>query len=122
MVSCSVIRLNLSEQQNPVVLFRDSRRGLRRGLRRDTEAAQEIAVHVARGRGRRRVRCADDQAPYKEAMPLAVARTDLQDKSGSEFDPACVEAFLSRWDEVVAIATAQTGAPSHTAPAVTAPG
>src|SRR5579871_5852331 len=47
MVSCSVIRLNLSEQQHPVVLFPDSYRGPRRGRRRDSEAAQEIAVHVA---------------------------------------------------------------------------
>ncbi len=42
--------------------------------------------------------------PYKEAMPLAAARQYLQDKKGHEFDPACVDAFLSRWDEVAAIA------------------
>jgi putative two-component system response regulator len=53
--------------------------------------------------------------PYKEAMPLMAARTYLQDKSGSEFDPACVQAFLSRWDDVVAIATAQVPAPRPTA-------
>jgi putative two-component system response regulator len=49
--------------------------------------------------------------PYKEAMPLELARAYLQEKAGSEFDPACVEAFLSRWDEVVTIAAAQ--APPH---------
>lgn len=43
--------------------------------------------------------------PYKEAMPLAAARDYLMEKSGYEFDPACVGAFLSRWDEVIAIAT-----------------
>jgi putative two-component system response regulator len=43
--------------------------------------------------------------PYKEAMPLPAARQYLSDKKGREFDPACVDAFLSRWDEVVAIAT-----------------
>jgi len=42
--------------------------------------------------------------PYKEAMPLLAARQYLEDKKGREFDPACVDAFLSRWDEVVAIA------------------
>lgn len=42
--------------------------------------------------------------PYKEAMPLETARNYLEDKKGIEFDPACVDAFLSRWDEVTAIA------------------
>ena len=42
--------------------------------------------------------------PYKEAMPLEAARRYLEDKKGREFDPACVDAFLSRWDEVEAIA------------------
>jgi len=42
--------------------------------------------------------------PYKDAMPLSAARQYLWDKKGREFDPACVDAFLSRWDEVVAIA------------------
>ena len=43
--------------------------------------------------------------PYKEAMPLAAARNYLMEKSGYEFDPTCVDAFLSRWDEVTVIAT-----------------
>jgi putative two-component system response regulator len=42
--------------------------------------------------------------PYKEAMPLEAARQYLEEKKGREFDPACVDAFLSRWDEVAAIA------------------
>jgi len=42
--------------------------------------------------------------PYKEAMPLEAARRYLEEKKGREFDPACVDAFLSRWDEVAAIA------------------
>jgi putative two-component system response regulator len=45
--------------------------------------------------------------PYKEAMPLLTAREYLQNRKESEFDPACVDAFLSRWDEVVSIATAR---------------
>lgn len=44
--------------------------------------------------------------PYKEAMPLADARRHLEDSKGREFDPACVDAFLSRWDEIAAIAAA----------------
>ena len=43
--------------------------------------------------------------PYKEAMPLAAARELLEAKRGHEFDPACVDAFLSRWHDVVAVAT-----------------
>jgi putative two-component system response regulator len=49
--------------------------------------------------------------PYKEPMPLPVARDYLVENKGRQFDPACVEAFLSRWNEVVAIATGQTAAP-----------
>src|SRR6202022_911660 len=45
--------------------------------------------------------------PYKEAMPLQAARDYLEEKKAREFDPACVDAFLSRWDEVLAICTAQ---------------
>ena len=41
--------------------------------------------------------------PYKEAMPAEAARAYLEAKTGVEFDPACVEAFLARWDDVVAI-------------------
>jgi putative two-component system response regulator len=58
--------------------------------------------------------------PYKEAMPLAVARAYLEEKAGCEFDPACVEAFLSRWDDVVAIATAQAALPRQAAQAFAA--
>nr|WP_167406720.1 HD domain-containing phosphohydrolase [Bradyrhizobium forestalis] len=45
--------------------------------------------------------------PYKEPMPLEVARAYLAENAGRQFDPACVEAFLSRWDEVVEIAAGQ---------------
>jgi putative two-component system response regulator len=45
--------------------------------------------------------------PYKEAMSLQAARDYLEEKKQREFDPTCVEAFLSRWDEVVEIYTAQ---------------
>jgi putative two-component system response regulator len=45
--------------------------------------------------------------PYKEAMPLQAARQYLEDKKGYEFDPACVDAFVSRWDDVVRICAGQ---------------
>lgn len=48
--------------------------------------------------------------PYKEPMPLEVARNYLVENQGRQFDPACVEAFLSRWDEVVEIAAGQQAA------------
>jgi putative two-component system response regulator len=36
-------------------------------------------------------------------MPLNVARDYLVENQGRQFDAACVEAFLSRWEEVVEI-------------------
>ncbi len=45
--------------------------------------------------------------PYKEAMPLPTVRQYLEEKKEREFDPACVDAFISRWDEVVSICTGQ---------------
>src|SRR6185312_10224605 len=48
--------------------------------------------------------------PYKEAMPVSDARSYLLDKRGYEFDPACVDAFLSRWDQVMAIAIGRSAA------------
>ena len=51
--------------------------------------------------------------PYKEAMPLLKAREYLEDKKEIEFDPACVDAFLSRWDEIVEICAAQNVTPSR---------
>ena len=42
--------------------------------------------------------------PYKPAWPLEKARTFIEDGAGRHFDPACVAAFFSRWDEIVAIA------------------
>ncbi len=49
--------------------------------------------------------------PYKEPMPLAVARDYLVENKARQFDPACVDAFLSRWTDVEAIATGQNAAP-----------
>lgn len=49
--------------------------------------------------------------PYKDAMPLSAARDYLSQKRGYEFDPACVDAFLARWDEVTTIATGKSAAP-----------
>ena len=42
--------------------------------------------------------------PYKPAWPLEKARALIVDGTGKHFDPACVEAFFSRWNEIVAIA------------------
>ncbi|AWN44982.1 two-component system response regulator [Methylobacterium terrae] len=43
------------------------------------------------------------QRPYKAAMPLDLARSCIEQESGRHFDPACVAAFLSRWDDIVAV-------------------
>jgi putative two-component system response regulator len=42
---------------------------------------------------------------------LAAARQYLEHGKEREFDPACVDAFLSRWEEVVEISTAQKVTP-----------
>src|ERR1700761_4178611 len=55
--------------------------------------------------------------PYKEPMPLDVARNYLVEHQGRQFDPACVDAFLSRWDEVVEIAAGQQATPYQKAEA-----
>ena len=49
--------------------------------------------------------------PYKEPMPLMDARDYLVANRARHFDPDCVDAFLSRWDEVATIATTQSLAP-----------
>lgn len=40
---------------------------------------------------------------YKPAWPLEKARAHLEAEAGRHFDPACVAAFLSRWDDIVAL-------------------
>ncbi|HJE25773.1 MAG TPA: HD domain-containing protein [Methylorubrum populi] len=40
---------------------------------------------------------------YKPAWPLDKARAHLEAEAGRHFDPACVAAFLSRWDDIVAL-------------------
>lgn len=47
---------------------------------------------------------------YKKGWPLEKARDHLVANAGSHFDPACVRAFLSRWDDVVAL---MRDRPSH---------
>lgn len=41
--------------------------------------------------------------PYKKAWPLDAARSFIIEQRGLHFDPACVDAFLGAWDEVLAI-------------------
>ncbi|MEH3145714.1 MAG: HD domain-containing protein [Methylobacterium frigidaeris] len=41
--------------------------------------------------------------PYKPGWPLERARRFLEEQAGSHFDPTCVSAFLSRWDEIVGL-------------------
>jgi len=41
--------------------------------------------------------------PYKKAWSIEDATQLLRDGKGKHFDPACVEAFLSEWDEVLEI-------------------
>ncbi len=41
--------------------------------------------------------------PYKPAWEIERAVVLLREEAGRHFDPACVEAFLARWDEVLEI-------------------
>jgi response regulator RpfG family c-di-GMP phosphodiesterase len=41
--------------------------------------------------------------PYKAAWPLERAEAFVRDGAGSHFDPACVEAFFSAWDDVLSV-------------------
>lgn len=43
------------------------------------------------------------QRPYKEAWTVERARNFLVEGKGSHFDPACVDAFLTAWDEAMII-------------------
>lgn len=43
------------------------------------------------------------ERPYKRAWPMEDARRLLEEGKGQHFDPACVEAFLTEWDEVLEI-------------------
>ena len=43
------------------------------------------------------------ERPYKPAWSLEAVRGHLVENSGTQFDPACVESLLSRWDAVEAL-------------------
>ncbi len=43
------------------------------------------------------------ERPYKRAWPAEDARAYLVAERGKHFDPACVDAFLGHWEEVLAI-------------------
>jgi putative two-component system response regulator len=40
------------------------------------------------------------ERPYKPAWSLEAVRHHLIENSGTQFDPACVESLISRWDQV----------------------
>lgn len=50
------------------------------------------------------------ERPYKAAWPVDKAYAEIVALGGSHFDPACVDAFVAKWPEIVAI-TAQDAAP-----------
>lgn len=43
------------------------------------------------------------ERPYKQAWLPEAARDYIRERAGSQFDPACVAAFLSRWADVMAL-------------------
>lgn len=43
------------------------------------------------------------ERPYKAAWPIDTARREIENGAGTQFDPQCVAAFTSRWDEIAAL-------------------
>jgi putative two-component system response regulator len=43
------------------------------------------------------------ERPYKKAWPPDQAAEHIAENSGKHFDPACVSAFLKRWDDILTI-------------------
>jgi putative two-component system response regulator len=43
------------------------------------------------------------ERPYKQAWPIDKARSFVVENAGTQFDPACVVAFLRRWNDIVDI-------------------
>jgi response regulator RpfG family c-di-GMP phosphodiesterase len=43
------------------------------------------------------------ERPYKSGWPLEKVKAYLLENSGTQFDPACVESLMSRWDAVEAL-------------------
>ena len=41
--------------------------------------------------------------PYKPAWEIDRAVAFMKEQRGAHFDPACVDAFFTEWDEVLAI-------------------
>lgn len=56
------------------------------------------------------------ERPYKRAWSLEEARGEMVAGSGTLFDPACVEAFLQCWPQIVACMTSST--PDFNTPAL----
>ena len=61
------------------------------------------------------------ERPYKRAWTIEAAVDFLKNGAGSHFDPRCVEAFLSVWDEVLAIRDAYQDEPASEAVQVPGP-
>ncbi len=61
------------------------------------------------------------ERPYKKAWDDERAVAYLREQSGSHFDPRCVDAFLSQWDEVLAIRARFNDEHQHQADAAPAP-
>ncbi len=49
------------------------------------------------------------ERPYKPAWPAEEARQAIIDASGTHFDPECVTAFLSRWEDVLMVMASGEG-------------
>lgn len=51
------------------------------------------------------------ERPYKKAWPIDAARAEILRLGGSHFDPACVDAFESRWADIAVVMAEGTPPP-----------
>lgn len=58
------------------------------------------------------------ERPYKAAWSMERARQFLADAAGAHFDPACVDAFLTRWESIQTIREKFQDEPPETLPQI----
>ncbi|MCC6785552.1 MAG: HD domain-containing protein, partial [Planctomycetes bacterium] len=57
------------------------------------------------------------ERPYKSAWEVDRARSFIVEAGGTHFDPACVDAFLASWEDVLAVREQHRDQPEAAAPA-----
>jgi len=56
------------------------------------------------------------ERPYKQAWPPEAARAEIERLAGSHFDPSCVAAFVTAWDDIASVLFSRTTATTPVQP------